>query len=202
MSDTATGTSTPLTQQISDRTTDNEISTPKHELTSLNLQRSIIDSAAHGRTRDWDQRRLKSLSYSFTLQLSRILGSHTAMAELRPNAHPVSAQSPLAGHLSPRDSSPRPSLSGTKLTPSPNESVQPLDLMVNLKRSETSVVKTRVGSVLSRGFILKTDYHPSGQYPLSPTIQALITSLVQVVLLILILMFMAPQTSGPLAKAT
>ncbi|KIM67616.1 hypothetical protein SCLCIDRAFT_1210267 [Scleroderma citrinum Foug A] len=85
------------------------------------------------------------------------------MAELRPNAHPVSAQSPLAGHLSPRDSSPRPSLSGTKLTPSPNESVQPLDLMVNLKRSETSVVKTRVGSVLSRGFILKTDYHPSGR---------------------------------------
>lgn len=55
------GTSTPLTQQISDRTTDNEISTPKHELTSLSLQRSIIDSAAHGRTRDWDQRRLKSL---------------------------------------------------------------------------------------------------------------------------------------------
>lgn len=37
-----------------------------------------------------------------------------------------------------------------------------LDLMSNLKRSEPSVVKTRSGSVLSRGFILKTDHYPSG----------------------------------------
>jgi hypothetical protein len=40
--------------------------------------------------------------------------------------------------------------------------VAPLDLMGNLKRAEPSVVKTRTGSVLSRGFILKTDYYPSG----------------------------------------
>ncbi|KAG2359074.1 inositol hexakisphosphate-domain-containing protein [Suillus spraguei] len=39
----------------------------------------------------------------------------------------------------------------------------PLDLMDNLKRAEPSVVKTRTGSVLSRGFILKTDYYPSGR---------------------------------------
>ncbi|KAG1804399.1 inositol hexakisphosphate-domain-containing protein [Suillus subaureus] len=35
--------------------------------------------------------------------------------------------------------------------------------MGNLKRAEPSVVKTRTGSVLSRGFILKTDYYPSGR---------------------------------------
>lgn len=37
-----------------------------------------------------------------------------------------------------------------------------LDLMGLLQRSEQSVVKTRSGSVLSRGFILKTDHYPSG----------------------------------------
>ncbi|KAF8556228.1 hypothetical protein OG21DRAFT_1409537 [Imleria badia] len=35
--------------------------------------------------------------------------------------------------------------------------------MVTLKRAEPSIVKTRTGSVLSRGFILKTDYYPSGR---------------------------------------
>ncbi|KIJ13397.1 hypothetical protein PAXINDRAFT_170473 [Paxillus involutus ATCC 200175] len=43
------------------------------------------------------------------------------------------------------------------------EDTQPLDLMVNLKRAEPSIVKTRTGSVLSRGLILKTDYYPSGR---------------------------------------
>lgn len=42
------------------------------------------------------------------------------------------------------------------------DGVRPLDLMVSLKRAEPSIVKTRTGSVLSRGFILKTDYYPSG----------------------------------------
>jgi hypothetical protein len=42
------------------------------------------------------------------------------------------------------------------------QAVAPLDLIGNLKRAEPSVVKTRTGSVLSRGFILKTDYYPSG----------------------------------------
>ncbi|OJA21653.1 hypothetical protein AZE42_09324 [Rhizopogon vesiculosus] len=43
------------------------------------------------------------------------------------------------------------------------QAVAPLDLMGNLKRAEPSIVKTRTGSVLSRGFILKTDYYPSGR---------------------------------------
>ncbi|KAJ6610725.1 inositol hexakisphosphate-domain-containing protein [Mycena sp. CBHHK59/15] len=38
-----------------------------------------------------------------------------------------------------------------------------LDLMGHLQRSGPSVVKTRTGSVLSRGFILKTDHYPSGR---------------------------------------
>ncbi|KAI0330242.1 hypothetical protein GY45DRAFT_1323965 [Cubamyces sp. BRFM 1775] len=39
----------------------------------------------------------------------------------------------------------------------------PLDLMPQLQRLAPSVVKTRSGSVLSRGFILKTDHYPSGR---------------------------------------
>lgn len=38
-----------------------------------------------------------------------------------------------------------------------------LDLMAFLLRSEPAVVKTRSGSVLSRGSILKTDHYPSGR---------------------------------------
>ncbi|KIY62129.1 hypothetical protein CYLTODRAFT_494858 [Cylindrobasidium torrendii FP15055 ss-10] len=39
----------------------------------------------------------------------------------------------------------------------------PLDLMSNLERALPSIVKSRNGSVLSRGFILKTDHYPSGR---------------------------------------
>lgn len=46
---------------------------------------------------------------------------------------------------------------GTELPNTP-----PLDLMPQLQRSGPSIVKTRTGSVLSRGFILKTDHYPSG----------------------------------------
>ena len=41
-------------------------------------------------------------------------------------------------------------------------SAAPLDLMPQLQRSGPSVVKTRTGNVLTRGFILKTDHYPSG----------------------------------------
>lgn len=37
-----------------------------------------------------------------------------------------------------------------------------LDLTGLLQRSGPTIVKTRTGSVLSRGFILKTDHYPSG----------------------------------------
>jgi hypothetical protein len=42
-------------------------------------------------------------------------------------------------------------------------SVSIQDLMPHLHRSAPSIVKTRSGSVLSRGFILKTDFYPSGE---------------------------------------
>jgi hypothetical protein len=45
---------------------------------------------------------------------------------------------------------------------SPGKDTPTLDLVGHLQRSESSVVKTRSGSVLTRGFILKTDHYPSG----------------------------------------
>jgi len=58
----------------------------------------------------------------------------------------------------------------SKLSPSASDTHFPkepkgatsLDLIDLLERSEQSLVKTRSGSVLSRGFILKTDHYPSG----------------------------------------
>ncbi|TFK90507.1 hypothetical protein K466DRAFT_660775 [Polyporus arcularius HHB13444] len=49
-------------------------------------------------------------------------------------------------------------LDGSELPDTP-----PLDLMPQLQRSGPSIVKTRTGSVLQRGFILKTDHYPSGR---------------------------------------
>lgn len=40
---------------------------------------------------------------------------------------------------------------------------EPLDLTAQLLRSGHAVVKSRTGSVLSRGFIMKTDHYPSGR---------------------------------------
>jgi hypothetical protein len=50
-----------------------------------------------------------------------------------------------------------------------------LDLMDVLQRSESSVVKTRSGSVLSRGMILKTDHYPSGMSNLSEILLSSLT---------------------------
>jgi hypothetical protein len=55
--------------------------------------------------------------------------------------------------------------SGAMPHPHSNGGAEQLNLMPNLLRSGPSVVKTRQGSVLSRGFILKTDYWPSGELP-------------------------------------
>ncbi|PPQ89339.1 hypothetical protein CVT25_003176 [Psilocybe cyanescens] len=56
---------------------------------------------------------------------------------------------------------------GHRFSPSRSEDTSmeatSLDLTDLLQRSEPSVVKTRSGSVLSRGFILKTDHYPSGR---------------------------------------
>lgn len=52
----------------------------------------------------------------------------------------------------------------------PTTGATSLDLMGLLQRSGPSVVKTRNGSVLSRGFILKTDHYPSGLHSLFSSI--------------------------------
>ncbi|KAF5391632.1 hypothetical protein D9757_002462 [Collybiopsis confluens] len=59
----------------------------------------------------------------------------------------------------------RRNFSATPLASSSRSStpVNSLDLMAHLQRSGSSIVKTRNGSVLSRGFILKTDFYPSGR---------------------------------------
>ncbi|KAI0255159.1 inositol hexakisphosphate-domain-containing protein [Lactifluus subvellereus] len=79
------------------------------------------------------------------------------MRLLSPNPRPVhaSASAPLIQR--PQSSPPR-SNTGRDDTP-----VSPPDPMSHLHRSAPSIVKTRSGSVLSRGFILKTDYYPSGR---------------------------------------
>ncbi|KAI0317069.1 inositol hexakisphosphate-domain-containing protein [Amylostereum chailletii] len=80
-----------------------------------------------------------------------------------PSSTPRVASSPLspvaARALANRNPS-EPALSGAEREISP---ASPLDLMPQLQRSGPSIVKTRTGSVLSRGFILKTDYYPSGR---------------------------------------
>ncbi|THU84968.1 hypothetical protein K435DRAFT_783557 [Dendrothele bispora CBS 962.96] len=84
---------------------------------------------------------------------------------------PSSKLSLNPGVVPARPSSLTPNLSGSKnRTTSQSASTtmkgvasSSLDLMSTLQRSTASVVKTRTGSVLSRGFILKTDFYPSGR---------------------------------------
>ncbi|TFK69694.1 hypothetical protein BDN72DRAFT_767637 [Pluteus cervinus] len=57
----------------------------------------------------------------------------------------------------------QPAANGGASTPDSVSGDAPLDMMAMLQRSGPSVVKTRNGSVLSRGFILKTDHYPSGR---------------------------------------
>lgn len=65
---------------------------------------------------------------------------------------PVLSTSPTPGSL----------LSALAMNGSRQSGVVPLDLTPQLQRSVHTVVKSRTGSVLSRGFILKTDHYPSG----------------------------------------
>lgn len=90
------------------------------------------------------------------------------------NARPQSVPPPLHPSLSESDSKSRPAsrsrdtskprqLSETLSSAPLLDQSEPLDQMPSLKRAEPSIVKTRSGSVLSRGFILKTDHYPSGE---------------------------------------
>ncbi|KAH7913592.1 inositol hexakisphosphate-domain-containing protein [Hygrophoropsis aurantiaca] len=79
-----------------------------------------------------------------------------AANDARPASAPLMAKSAI-------QSAPARVVSESRISTVPQDNLEPLDLMTSLKRAEPSVVKTRSGSVLSRGFILKTDYYPSGR---------------------------------------
>ncbi|KAG8953141.1 hypothetical protein FRC04_003089 [Tulasnella sp. 424] len=95
-------------------------------------------------------------------QVDRILSQPTASRPIPiPSNRPINSDRNV----------PRPSTSGSfhgrsssGSTPLPNGGkARPLDVFASLHKSTLGVVKTRQGSVLSRGFILKTDYYPSGR---------------------------------------
>ncbi|KAH9998939.1 inositol hexakisphosphate-domain-containing protein [Russula vinacea] len=91
--------------------------------------------------------------------------SFTVHAELTPQSH---SSSPTP-HLIRSSASPFPIILEPQCSPPSlnaerdSSPVSLPDLMPHLHRSAPSVVKTRSGSVLSRGFILKTDHYPSGE---------------------------------------
>jgi len=117
--------------------------------------------------------------HTFTMANRQSLLSK-ALQDDRPASSPPSvAHSPIRGsplsnyhqHHARSSSIPRtaethpiPSRNGTGTPPLYKDAhaAKSLDLINLLERSEPSVVKTRNGSVLSRGFILKTDHYPSG----------------------------------------
>lgn len=80
---------------------------------------------------------------------------------LSPTTSAISSPSPVLS-TSPTPNSILSAMNGLR-----QPSLAPLDLTPHLQRSVHSVVKSRTGSVLSRGFILKTDYYPSGSRILS-----------------------------------
>jgi hypothetical protein len=90
-----------------------------------------------------------------------------------PRLAPQSQSSYLTPHPVRTSASPFPIIQRPQSSPphailEPGGSSGPIsDLMPHLHRSAPSIVKTRSGSVLSRGFILKTDHYPSGKSPIN-----------------------------------
>lgn len=96
-----------------------------------------------------------------------VKGSHTrsvSVSAIHPSVH-QSQPSPLRNISLERAASipAGPQKSASPRDDTPNKGIPTLDLVGYLQRSESSVVKTRSGSVLTRGFILKTDHYPSGK---------------------------------------
>ncbi len=91
----------------------------------------------------------------------------TLPLKLAPKLHSSSLMSqPIRTSASPFPIIQRSKSSPPYANPNPERDDSPvsvLDLMPHLHRSAPSIVKTRSGSVLSRGFILKTDHYPSGE---------------------------------------
>jgi hypothetical protein len=79
-----------------------------------------------------------------------------------PPARPASA-TPASGHGRSASGSGPLLLSSRRLTPT-LENARLLDNSPTLIRATATVVKTRNGTVLSRGCILKTDHYPTGMF--------------------------------------
>ena len=102
-----------------------------------------------------------------------VKGSPTRSASapaIQPSVYP-GKPSPLR-HISERAASIPASISPQKsASPQddtiPSKDIPTIDFVGYLQRSESSVVKTRSGSVLTRGFILKTDHYSSGALPVT-----------------------------------
>lgn len=88
-----------------------------------------------------------SLHPSARSSTPKLPGTHPRVATLSsPPGRPASAQGAIAG-------------SKTSPTAAGNTHDSLIDNTVQLSRAAPGVVRTRLGSVLARGFILKTDYH-------------------------------------------
>ncbi|KAG8890787.1 hypothetical protein FRB98_004832 [Tulasnella sp. 332] len=119
----------------------------------------------------WDALRLGPLS------LERLLCNYTAMSgqptPVSPSTRLGSADNntppPTASQIARALRSPTtPTGSHARTTSDPwalrkKSTSKPLDVLAQLHKLGPGVVKTRQGSVLSRGFILKTDHYPSGR---------------------------------------
>ncbi|KAJ3567855.1 hypothetical protein NP233_g6086 [Leucocoprinus birnbaumii] len=119
----------------------------------------------------------RSLASSTTSMAHRQVAFLRMAPELsgRPRSAPPPSSAPIDDSQNPSSSPDSPSamkpprLSSRHQTDPPPSSSPvavsgtSLDLISSLARSEAAVVKTRSGSVLSRGFILKTDHYPSGR---------------------------------------
>lgn len=114
--------------------------------------------------------RVQRLSLSTTITMStknsllKSLSDETRPSSVPPPSHPARPGS-MTDLKHPRPLSIPPAMFRHKHSSSDSQALpqnSSLDLMGHLNRSESSVVKTRTGSVLSRGFILKTDHYPSG----------------------------------------
>jgi hypothetical protein len=105
-----------------------------------------------------------SFAANMTSKPITILKAASKSTEGRPSSVPPSHNMKEVGHVRSLSMNPPRSRMASEPQIAMKEPVHEtsLDLTGLLERSEPSVVKNRTGSVLTRGFILKTDYYPSG----------------------------------------
>lgn len=112
--------------------------------------------------------RQQRATYFQSMSRHQVSGRPSLAGEGRPASAPSGPPTRLLSNSRPTSIPPGPGCSNRSSTEHHSDmsrdsaGATSLDLTDLLRRSEPSVVKTRNGSVLSRGFILKTDHYPSG----------------------------------------